>query len=192
MLENRNYFSVSDLNVKIRKTLEGDLKGIRVKGELSNFHHHLSSGHMYFTIKDNNSEIRCVMFRGNNLNLKFTPSDGVEVKLYGDVTFFEQRGTIQIKVSYMEPEGIGDLYKAFEELKKSLGKEGLFDQKYKNIVPSFPNKAGVITSGSGAALKDILNVLSRRAPQIKIFLKVFLLFTISTTDHAKSLTKIGC
>ena len=188
MLENRNYFSVSDLNVRIRKTLEGELKGIRVQGELSNFHHHLSSGHMYFTLKDDNGEIRCVMFRGNNLNLKFTPSDGVEVKLYGDVTFFEQRGTIQIKVSFMEPEGIGDLYKAFEELKNSLGKEGLFDQKYKKILPSFPKKAGVITSGSGAALKDILNVLSRRAPQVKIFLKSVKVQGIGAADNiAKSI-----
>lgn len=171
MPEYRNYFSVSNLNSKIRYTLEGNLKGIGVKGELSNFHHHLSSGHMYFTLKDETSEIRCAMFRGNNLQLKFKPIDGMAVKLYGDVTFYEQRGSIQIKVSSMEPEGVGELYRAFQKLKETLGKEGLFDDKYKKPLPSYPHKIGIITSSSGAALKDILNVLERRAPHLKIILK---------------------
>ncbi|MBA65659.1 MAG: exodeoxyribonuclease VII large subunit [Candidatus Marinimicrobia bacterium] len=171
MPEYRNYFSVSNLNSKIRYTLEGNLKGIGVKGELSNFHHHPSSGHMYFTLKDETSEIRCAMFRGNNLQLKFKPIDGMAVKLYGDVTFYEQRGSIQIKVSSMEPEGVGELYRAFQKLKETLGKEGLFDDKYKKPLPSYPHKIGIITSSSGAALKDILNVLERRAPHLKIILK---------------------
>jgi len=111
------------------------------------------------------------MFRGNNLQLKFKPIDGMAVKLYGDVTFYEQRGSIQIKVSSMEPEGVGELYRAFQKLKESLGKEGLFDDKYKKPLRSYPHKIGIITSSSGAALKDILNVLERRAPHLKIILK---------------------
>ncbi len=171
MPEYRNYLSVSNLNSKIRHILEGDLKGIGVKGELSNFHHHISSGHMYFTLKDETSEIRCAMFRGNNLKLTFKPIDGMAVNLSGDVTFYEQRGSIQIKVSSMEPAGIGELYKAFQKLKDALRKEGLFDEKYKKPLPSYPYKIGLITSRSGAALKDILNVLERRAPHLKIILK---------------------
>ena len=171
MPEYRNCFSVSDLSSKIRHALEDEFSAIWVQGELSNFHHHPSSGHMYFTLKDNATEIRCAMFRANNLYLKFKPVDGMAVRLFGDVTFYEQRGSAQIKVSMMEEEGIGDLYKAFEKLKTSLEKEGLFDSKYKKRLPSYPKIIGIITSGSGAALKDILNILSRRAPQIKVLIK---------------------
>ena len=113
MPEYRNCFSVSDLSSKIRHALEGAFSSIWVQGELSNFHHHPSSGHMYFILKDNATEIRCAMFRANNLYLKFKPVDGMAVRLFGDVTFYEQRGSAQIKVSMMEEEGIGDLYKAF-------------------------------------------------------------------------------
>ena len=171
MPEYRNCFSVSDLNSKIRQTLEGDLSGVWVQGELSNFHHHPSSGHMYFTLKDNVTEIRCAMFRANNHFLAFKPTDGLAVRVFGNVTFYEQRGSVQIKVSMMEEEGIGDLYKEFDKLKKSLEKEGLFDLKYKKALPSYPKIIGIVTSGSGAALKDILNVLERRAPQVKVVVK---------------------
>ena len=171
MPEYRNCFSVSDLNSKIRSALEGNLSGVWVQGELSNFHHHPSSGHMYFTLKDNVTEIRCAMFRANNHFLKFKPSDGISVRVFGDVTFYEQRGSVQIKVSMMEEEGIGDLYKEFEKLKISLEKEGLFDKKFKKVLPPYPNIIGIVTSGSGAALKDILNVLERRAPQVKVIVK---------------------
>ena len=186
MPEYRNCFSVSDLNSKIRNTLEGNFSSVWVQGELSNFHHHPSSGHMYFTLKDNVAEIRCAMFRANNLYLKFKPVDGMAVKLFGDVTFFEQRGYIQIKVSMMEEEGIGDLYKAFEKLKTSLEKEGLFDSKYKKKLPSYPKIIGIITSGSGAALKDMLNILSRRAPQIKVLIKSV---KVQGVDAAKQISE---
>ena len=171
MPEHRNYLSVSDLNSKIRYSLEKDLSSIWVKGELSNFHHHPSSGHMYFTLKDELNEIRCAMFRANNQFLKFNPLDGMSVRLFGDITFYEQRGSLQIKVSMMEEDGVGDLHKAFEKMKSSLEKEGLFDKKYKKQLPQYPKKIGIITSESGAAIKDIFNVLGRRAPQVKLILK---------------------
>ena len=171
MHEHRNYLSVSDLNSKIRYSLERDLSSIWVKGELSNFHHHPSSGHMYFTLKDELNEIRCAMFRANNQFLKFNPIDGMSIRLFGDISFYEQRGSIQIKVSIMEEDGIGDLHKAFEKMKAALEKEGLFDKKYKKLLPRHPKKIGIITSESGAAIKDIFNVLGRRAPQVKLILK---------------------
>ena len=171
MPEHRNYLSVSDLNSKIRYSLEKDLSSIWVKGELSNFHHHPSSGHMYFTLKDELNEIRCAMFRANNQFLKFNPIDGMSIRLFGDITFYEQRGSLQIKVSMMEEDGVGDLHKAFEKMKSSLEKEGLFDKKYKKQLPQYPKKIGIITSESGAAIKDIFNVLGRRAPQVKLILK---------------------
>ena len=171
MPEHRNYLSVSDLNSKIRYSLERDFSSIWVKGELSNFHHHPSSGHMYFTLKDELNEIRCAMFRANNQFLKFNPIDGMSIRLFGDISFYEQRGSIQIKVSIMEEDGIGDLHKAFEKMKATLEKEGLFDKKYKKFLPRYPKKIGIITSESGAAIKDIFNVLGRRAPQVKLILK---------------------
>ena len=171
MPEHRNYLSVSDLNSKIRYSLEKDLSSIWVKGELSNFHHHPSSGHMYFTLKDELNEIRCAMFRTKNQFLKFNPIDGMSVRLFGDITFYEQRGSLQIKVSMMEEDGVGDLHKAFEKMRSSLEKEGLFDKKYKKQLPQYPKKIGIITSESGAAIKDIFNVLGRRAPQVKLILK---------------------
>ncbi len=171
MPEHRKYLSVSDLNSKIRYSLEKDLSSIWVKGELSNFHHHPSSGHMYFTLKDELNEIRCAMFRANNQFLKFIPLDGMSIRLFGDITLYEQRGSIQIKVSIMEEDGIGDLHKAFEKMKDTLEREGLFDKKYKKPLPLYPKKIGIITSESGAAIKDICNVLSRRAPQVKLILK---------------------
>ena len=171
MPEHRNYLSVSDLNSKIRYSLEKSLSSIWVKGELSNFHHHPSSGHMYFTLKDELNEIRCAMFRANNQFLKFNPLDGMSIRLFGDITLYEQRGSIQIKVSIMEEDGVGDLHKAYEKMKATLEKEGLFDKKYKKVLPRYPKIIGIITSESGAAIKDIFNVLGRRAPQVKLILK---------------------
>ena len=159
MPELRSLYTVSELNAQIRLLLEKNFSDIWVAGEISNFHHHPSSGHMYFTLKDRRGEMRCVLFRGNNQFLKFKPSDGMEVRVYGTVTVYEQRGQVQFKVSRMEPAGLGDLYKAFEALKKSLSDEGLFDAIHKKLLPQYPKRIGVVTSGSGAALKDILNVL---------------------------------
>ena len=171
MPELRNQYTVSELNAQIRFLLEGSFSDIWVTGEISNFHYHPSSGHMYFTMKDGRGEMQCAMFRGNNQNLKFKPSDGMEVRVLGSVSIYEQRGQVQLIVSRMEPAGIGDLFKAFEALKKTLSEEGLFDAIHKNPIPKFPRKIGVITSGSGAALQDILNVLNRRSPQVDILVR---------------------
>ena len=171
MSEFQDCYTVSNLNRKIRDLLEYQLIDIWVKGEISNFHHHPSSGHMYFTLKDGGSELRCTMFRMNNSYLKFKPSDGMEVRLFGLVTMYEKRGQVQFKVTNMEPLGLGDLYRAYELLKRSLDEEGLFDDRHKIKIPPYPNKIGIITSGSGSAYQDILNVLSRRNPNIDVLLK---------------------
>ena len=171
MSEFQDCYTVSNLNTRIRELLEHQLTDVWVKGEISNFHHHPSSGHMYFTLKDRGGELRCTMFRMNNSYLKFKPSDGMEVRLFGLVTVYEKRGQVQLKVSIMEPIGLGDLYRSYELLKRSLNEEGLFDDKHKTKLPSYPNKIGIITSGSGSAYQDILNVLSRRAPNINVLLR---------------------
>ena len=171
MSEFQDCYTVSNLNTRIRELLEHQLTDVWVKGEISNFHHHPSSGHMYFTLKDRGGELRCTMFRMNNSYLKFKPSDGMEVRLFGLVTVYEKRGQVQLKVSIMEPIGLGDLYRSYELLKRSLNEEGLFDDKHKTKLPSYPNTIGIITSGSGSAYQDILNVLSRRAPNINVLLR---------------------
>ena len=170
MSDRQDCLTVSTLNAKIRGLLEEELSNIWVKGEISNFHHHPASGHMYFTIKDNSSEIRCTMFRMNNLHLNFKPVDGMEVRIYGNVSVYEKRGQVQLKVGMMEASGKGDLYRSFELLKKSLQVEGLFDESHKKRIPTYPKKVGILTSGSGAAYQDIINVLNRRAPHIEIVL----------------------
>ncbi len=171
MSEFNDCYTVSNLNREIRNLLEYQLIDVWVKGEISNFHHHPSSGHMYFTLKDGGSELRCTMFRMNNSYLKFKPSDGMKVRLFGLVTMYEKRGQVQFKVTNMEPFGLGDLYRAYELLKRSLDEEGLFDDRHKIKIPPYPNKIGIITSGSGSAYQDILNVLSRRNPNIDVLLK---------------------
>ena len=170
MSEFQDCYTVSNLNMSIRELLEHQFTDVWVKGEISNFHHHPSSGHMYFTLKDTGSELRCTMFRINNSFLKFKPSDGMEVRLFGLVTVYERRGQVQLKVSIMEPLGLGDLYKSFELLKRSLNDEGLFLDKNKEKIPTYPNNIGIITSGSSSACQDILNVLSRRAPNTNILI----------------------
>ena len=163
-------YTVSELNTKIRKTLNQDFSKVWVTGEVSNFHHHPNSGHMYFTVKDNSCEISCTMFRMQNRHLNFNISSGMEVRLEGTVTLYERRGQLQLNITNIEPAGVGELYKAFEELKKLLSEEQLFDQKYKKTIPKFPSTIGIITSESSAAYQDILNVLNRRAPYVKIIL----------------------
>ena len=163
-------YSVSNLNNSIRTVLEGELSDIWVQGEISNFHHH-GSGHMYFTLKDDRSELRCVMFKGNNSYLTFKPVDGLNVKLFGNVTIYERRGHIQLIVSNMLPQGDGDLYKSFEALKKTLLDEGMFNKEHKLALPLYPQKVGIVTSSSGAVFKDMVNVLARRAPYLSIIVK---------------------
>jgi exodeoxyribonuclease VII large subunit len=159
--------SVETLNRLIRGQIESRFTQVWVKGELSNFKAH-TSGHFYFSLKDSNSQIRAVMFRGYNAKLKFRPHDGLEVLIRGKVTVFEPRGEYQITCDTMEPVGAGALQKAFEQLKEKLKKEGLFDPSRKRPLPNLPRHVAIVTSPTGAAIRDILNILQRRARGIEV------------------------
>lgn len=162
--------TVSQLTQHIKGLLEEAFPLVWVSGEMSNFIRH-RSGHLYFTLKDERAEIRCVMFRGHNQLLNFEPADGMQILLQGRLSVYEPRGQYQLLVQRMEPAGIGTLYLAFEALKKRLREEGLFAAERKRPLPPFPQIVGVVTSGEGAALQDIVTVLSRRAPQVQIILR---------------------
>lgn len=164
-------FSVSQVNEYINKLLKGDiiLANLQVEGEISNFNHH-SSGHMYFSIKDESSRIRCVMFRGQARLLKFLPEEGMKVLVKGYVSLYERDGQYQLYIQNMEPAGIGALYFAYEQLKERLEKEGLFHQSSKKPLPFLPEKIGVITSPTGAAIRDIISVINRRNPNVEIII----------------------
>ncbi len=162
-------YTVSDLTAEVRALLEGSFSGIWVEGELSNFRHP-SSGHMYFTLKDQESQIRAVMFRMANRQLKFQPRDGLAMLVYGALSVYEPRGEYQIVAEYMEPRGLGALQLAFEQLKERLQAEGLFDDARKRPIPLLPRRIGVITSPTGAAIRDILQVLRRRFANIDVLI----------------------
>ena len=161
--------SVSELNKYIKEKVAGDeyLNNVLVKGEISNFKNHYT-GHLYFTLKDDNSLIKCIMFKSYTGNLKFMPKDGMKVMVFGTVSVFERDGVYQIYCKAMQEEGMGSLYKAYEELKLKLEKEGLFDTKYKKKIPFMPKVIGVLTSQTGSVIKDIINVSTRRNPNVYI------------------------
>ena len=163
--------SVLQLNEYVKGVLEDEpqLQAVAVKGEISNFIHH-RSGHMYFTLKDEDSQIKAVMFKNANMRLQFRPKDGQKVVVMGSVSVYSPGGQYQLYVGAMKPDGIGDLYQAYEELKKRLSEEGLFDQIHKRPLPAFPQKIGVITSANGAAVRDIINVAGRRCPMTQLLL----------------------
>lgn len=159
--------SVEQLNIYIKQLLEGQVGMVWVKGEISNFKAH-TSGHFYFSLKDAKSQITAVMFRGHNSRLKFKPTDGMEVIIRGRITVYEPRGNYQLMCEMMEPVGAGALQKAFEQLKMKLKAEGLFESSRKKPIPTFPRHIAIVTSPTGAAIRDILNVLSRRARSIQV------------------------
>jgi exodeoxyribonuclease VII large subunit len=160
---------VSEINRYVKNLITGDprLQDIRVGGELSNFKHH-RSGHMYFTLKDSQSSLRCVYFRGNNVRCLFQPADGMEVVISGNLSVYEPDGAYQLYVNEMEPAGVGSLYLAFEQLKEKLAAEGLFRPERKQELPFLPRKIGVVTSPTGAALQDMLTVFRKRFPALQI------------------------
>ncbi len=162
--------SISEVNQYIKRILSSDpiLGHIRVKGEISNYKFH-SSGHMYFTLKDENSRINCVMFKSNCEKLKFIPKEGMNLICKGYISVYERDGQYQLYVSDMEPAGIGALYLAFEQLKDKLNEEGLFDHKYKKRLPSIPRRIGIITSPTGAAIRDIISIVLRRFPKVELY-----------------------
>lgn len=157
----RKVWLVRDLVAAVRTRVEREYSDIWVEGEISNFRAH-DSGHLYFTLKDENSQIRAVMFRSQARLLRFRPEDGMQVVLRGRVTVFEGRGELQLSAEYLEPKGAGALQVAFEQLKAKLESEGLFDAARKKPVPPFPRCIGIVTSPQAAALRDILNILRRR------------------------------
>lgn len=170
MIENNTAITVGELTRQIKEILEGSFSQLWVEGEISNYIHH-SSGHMYFTLKDDEAEIRCAMFKGNNQYLRFKPENGMKVLLSGRISVYAPRGQYQLISTRLEPAGLGTLFLAFEALKKRLSAEGLFDDEFKKPLPKIPETIGLITSKTGAAVKDIINVLGRRAPYVKLILQ---------------------
>lgn len=168
---NDRYISVTALTRYIKYKIDNDshLQEVYLKGEISNFKAH-TRGHFYFTIKDETSRINAIMFSFNASKLKFTPEDGMKILVKGKISVFESTGNYQIYVEEMSEDGLGNLHIAFEQLKKKLGDEGLFDNKYKKEIPKIPMKVGIITAPTGAAVKDILSTIKRRFPICKTIL----------------------
>ncbi len=167
MSETPQILSVEQLNIQIRNLIENQVGIIWVQAEISNFKPH-SSGHFYFSLKDSKSQISAIMFRGHNSKLKFKPHDGLEVIVRGRITVYEPRGSYQIACESMEPVGAGALQKEFEQLKEKLKSEGLFELNRKKAIPSFPQTVAIVTSSTGAAIQDILNIMARRAPAVQL------------------------
>ena len=163
-----NVFTVSEVNRHIRNVIEESIPNLFVEGEIANFTHH-RSGHIYFSLKDEKSTLRCVFFKAANLSLKFQPKVGDKVICLGKISVYEKGGSYQLNVNRMLPSGIGELQLKFDELKQKLTEEGLFNNEFKKTIPEFPESVGIITSSTGAAVEDIRNVISRRYPT-KIYL----------------------
>ncbi|KUO71066.1 MAG: hypothetical protein APF77_05030 [Clostridia bacterium BRH_c25] len=170
-MSNERIFTVTEINNYIKYLMQNDmlLSHLHVKGEISNFKHH-TSGHAYFTLKDADSRIKCVMFKGNASKLKFIPEDGCAVILRGYFSIYERDGQYQLYVEDMIPEGTGSLYKAYEQLKKKLAGLGYFDEAGKKKLPFLPQAVGVVTSPTGAAVRDIISIIKRRCPCVDIYL----------------------
>lgn len=165
----RRPLTVSELTMQVRGALETRFKSVWVEGEISNFAQ-AASGHWYFTIKDEFSQLRASCFRGSNYRIRFRPSDGLQVRARGHLSVYEPRGEYQIIVEALEPIGAGALKVAFEQMKERLAQEGLFDEELKRPLPLFPRRVGVVTSPNGAALRDIIKVISRRTRTVNILI----------------------
>lgn len=161
--------SVTQLNKYIKDKIAGDefLNNVYIKGEISNFKHHYT-GHMYFTLKDGTSLIKCIMFKAANATLNFVPKDGMKVLILGTVAVYERDGVYQVYCKAMKQDGIGSLYQAYEELKRKLEAQGYFDSSHKKKIPFMPQTIGVLTSKTGAVIRDIINVSTRRNPNVHI------------------------
>ncbi len=186
-MKEKRYITISELNRYIKTKFDSDnnLQKIYLKGEISNFKGH-TRGHLYFTLKDETSRLSAVMFSYQAQSLKFVPEDGMKVLIEGKISVYEASGNYQVYVDKMENEGLGDLFQQFEELKKKLNQEGLFNSDHKIQVPKYPNKIGVITAPTGAAVKDIISTVKRRYPiaEITIFPSL-----VQGSDAAANLVK---
>lgn len=169
-MEERRTITVSELNGYVKTLLESDklLTSVYISGEISNFTNHYSSGHLYMSLKDDNALVRAVMFKGYASKLRFKPANGMKVIVRAKASLYGKDGSFQIYIESMEPDGIGALQMAYEQLKQKLAEEGLFDQSRKKPLPPFPKRVGVITSPTGAAVRDMLNVLGRRYPMAEV------------------------
>lgn len=168
--EEKGIYTVHEFTLAVKGILtSGQFNDVWIRGEISNFKNH-TSGHRYFTLKDKNSSLQCVMFKWHGQNLRFEPEHGMKVLVLGDLDVYEQRGQYQLKVRTIRLDGVGELYKAYEQLKNKLAMEGLFSPEHKKALPRFPKKIGVATSETGAVLHDILTVLKRRYPVNILFM----------------------
>ena len=163
--------SVGEVNNYVKKLVENDfiLKNLNVKGEISNLKFH-SSGHIYFSLKDENSKVNCIMFKNNAVNLDFRLEEGMKVEIKARLGVYHKEGTYQLYCENIKKAGIGELFEEFHKLKKELSEEGIFDEKYKRALPKFPKRIGVITARTGAAVRDIINVIQRRNKSLDIIL----------------------
>ncbi|WP_350299444.1 exodeoxyribonuclease VII large subunit [Peribacillus frigoritolerans] len=186
-MSNQQYLSVSALTKYIKRKFDADphLQNVYIKGEISNFKQH-TSGHMYFTLKDEKARLLSVMFAANNKGMKFLPENGMKVLVKGDISLYEAGGQYQLYVKSMAPDGVGDLYLAYEQLKKKLEAAGLFLAEHKKPIPQYPKSVGVITSPTGAALRDILITIKRRYPIARIIVYPAL---VQGNNAAKSIAK---
>ncbi|MFY9177711.1 MAG: exodeoxyribonuclease VII large subunit [Caldicoprobacterales bacterium] len=168
---NRQIFTIEQVNNYVKSLMDNDplLQDLWIRGEISNFKRH-SSGHMYFTLKDNQARIKCVFFKYYGESLNFIPSDGMSVLVRGNISLYSKDGQYQLYVRYMEKDGIGELYAAFETLKNKLREEGLFRQEYKKPLPAYPKRIAIITSHTGAAVHDVIKVISKRNPTVDILI----------------------
>lgn len=180
--------TVTQVNTYIKSLIDGDynLNAVIISGEISNFKNHYRTGHFYLTLKDENSSIKAVMFSSANRRLRFEPQDGMQVIAVGRISVYDRDGVYQLYIEDMMPDGFGNLNLAYEKLKQKLSGEGLFDESHKKQIPSCPMKVGVITSPTGAAIEDILNVLSRRFPLAEV---VFRGVEVQGVNAAPSITQ---
>ncbi len=169
-MENKEYISISEINRLIKWTIDSNeiLRDVYIKGEISNLKFH-GRGHLYFSLKDESSKINAVMFNYQTSSLSFEPKDGDSVLVHGKISVYEASGSYQIYVDKMDIDGIGNLYQLFEELKKKLNSEGLFDEKYKKKINRLPERIGVITASTGAAVRDVISTINKRYPIVDIY-----------------------
>lgn len=187
-MENREYITISEINRIIKFTIDSNeiLRCVYLKGEISNLKYH-TRGHLYFSLKDESSKINAVMFNYNNTNLNFEPKDGDAVLVKGKISVYEASGSYQIYVDSMELDGVGNLYQLFEELKKKLSKEGLFDDIYKQKINRLPERIGIITASTGAAIRDIISTINKRYPLVEIYVFPTL---VQGSDAAPNIVKM--
>ncbi|MBQ9080783.1 MAG: exodeoxyribonuclease VII large subunit [Clostridia bacterium] len=172
MTDERRMFSVTQVNEYIKMLIDGApaLSHIMIRGEISNFKNHYATGHFYFTLKDESSAMKAVMFRSSAQRLGFVPQDGMKVIVAGRVSVFPRDGVYQIYAEDIQPDGVGALYFAFEQLKNKLESEGLFDPARKRAIVRFPKKIGIVTSPTGAAIRDMINIITRRYPAVQLYI----------------------